>query len=435
MSAGSSDPANGATSAARARIHQATARLRRPELAPVVDELARRFGNGEVPVALTLRDLSAATRRAIADLLGSERLVGTTGRLSIARLLTSLHLDAVDELRLLVEELRGPLADRRADRQAAIAARNALWAWVERDVARLRVAKDPAVLLPWVESLRASGIRGGVETYRGRLARVLSVLRGLPADGVGLVTLATDRAADPHALAYGSAVGTLTLDALACVADVPRPDDAESSRSLWERFGVVPDALSSTVLAIGVPGGSESLGRPSAPGLQLRTPDNRGRHACAPADGWRRDCLPTRRFRRRGPRNNSLAGATREDRAVADGCRLVRDGHEGSGRLRVAPDRQSSADAVVARTSRCNRASAGAGLRRGNPRHTAHRHDLTQPRDTRDAAFGGCSTITPKTSPGSRDPTRLMYACRQSLDPHPQTDEDGVPNSHPAHLR
>ncbi len=229
-------------------------RLGRPELAPVVDELARRFSNGEIPVSLTLDDLPDPARQAIADLLGAERLPGRRSRLPIARILTSLHLASVEDLRRVVVELRGPLPDRRAARRTAVATRAALWAWVSHEVARLSVASDPDVLLPWVESLQARGIRGGVGVYRERLERVLAVLRKLPADDVGLAALGTDCTGDPHALDYGRAVGTLILDALARAADLPRPHDAETARLLWERFGVVPDALSSTVLAIGLPG-------------------------------------------------------------------------------------------------------------------------------------------------------------------------------------
>jgi len=237
---------------------RAATRLGRPEFAPVVEELARRFGNGDLPATLTLRDLPVPTRRAVADLLGADRLPGAALRLPVGRLQSALGVPSLAELRDLVAVLRGPLPDRRAERRAGAATRARLWAWLDAEVAGLRLADDSATLVGWVESLRAAGIRGGVEAYRCRLEQVLAVLRALPADGGSLAALAADRTGDPHALDHGRPVGVLVLDLLARTADVPRAEDAEAARLLWERFGVAPDALSSTVLTLGLPGAGGS---------------------------------------------------------------------------------------------------------------------------------------------------------------------------------
>jgi len=78
------------------------------------------------------------------------------------------------------------------------------------------------------------------------------VLAALPADGVGLAALAADVLGDPHALDRGRATATLVLDAVAVARQRGRPTDAEAARLLWEEVGVVPDPLSSTVLALGL---------------------------------------------------------------------------------------------------------------------------------------------------------------------------------------
>jgi uncharacterized protein (TIGR02679 family) len=51
----------------------------------------------------------------------------------------------------------------------------------------------------------------------------------------------------------GTALETLVLGALALCAGVAKPTRASERRSLWERFGVVADDLSSTVLCLNLP--------------------------------------------------------------------------------------------------------------------------------------------------------------------------------------
>jgi uncharacterized protein (TIGR02679 family) len=229
-------------------------RLGRRQLSPLLDEIARRFGEGETPVTVSLRGLPLATRRALADLLGADRLPAATGRLRLDRLAAAAGLRSIDELRAQLEELRGPLPDRRADRAAARQARAALWAWFEQEAASLSFG-DPAGLSAWVAALRSGGVRGGVEQQRHRLASVLAVLGRLPAEGAPLPVLANDCIGDPHALDHGRPLAGMVLDAAAAALGWPRPTDAESARMLWEAVGVVPDPHSSTVSALGLRGG------------------------------------------------------------------------------------------------------------------------------------------------------------------------------------
>ncbi len=259
-------------------------RLGNPALAPLLDELVRRFSEGRDPSTIVLPDLDDDGRRAVADLLGADRWPGTTPRIPVVRLLRALSLDNIADLRRAVERQRGPLVDRRAERVAASEERAALWEWFREEAVALPLfgAEPAGIVAPplaaartsgpdrWVVSVRAAGIIGGVAHHRQRLQSALDVLRALPADGVPLPALAADVLGDPHALDRGRAVARLVLDAVADALSSPPAIDADAARQLWESVGVAPDPHSSTVMVLGL--------RPAAPhalGTWL--------HACADA--------------------------------------------------------------------------------------------------------------------------------------------------------
>ncbi len=236
--------------------------LARPDLAPLVDELARRFGEGGAPATIALARLPRSSYRPLADLLGLDRLPRPSSRIRTQRLVDALGMTSLDALRAAVESLRGPLPDRRAERLASRMQRDELWSWFGREAATLAFGPDPTRLVTWVDAQRARGARGGVDVHQRRLERALAVLRALPADGVPLAAFATDLAGDPHALDRGRSLAAIVLDAVATALALPAPVTAEDARVLWEAVGVVPDPLSSTVLVLGLPGDSESpLGR------------------------------------------------------------------------------------------------------------------------------------------------------------------------------
>lgn len=239
-------------------MNRPTSRLGAPELAPLVDELARRFVEGGAPRTLTLRATPETARAALADLLGLDRLPRVGARVSVDRLTEALGLATTEELLATVEQLRGPLPDRHAERFAERSARAELWTWLESAATETPLGD----LSAWAARVRAAGVRGNVGEQRRRLTAALAVLSVLPADGLPLAVLASDCAGDPHALDRGRALATLVLDAIAVAGDIAPARDAESARALWESVGVVPDPLSSTVLALGVPGDQRTaLGR------------------------------------------------------------------------------------------------------------------------------------------------------------------------------
>ena len=229
--------------------------LARPGLAPLVDELARRFSEGAPPASIALSRLPAATRVAVADLLGLDKVPPASGRLTTRRLSDALGLASIEELRTAVVAMRGPLPDRRADRLRSQSERDALWGWLAAEARTLSLGGCGGERLAgWVETQQSRGARGGIDVHRRRLERALNVLRALPADIVPLASLAADRAGDPHALDRGRSVAAIVLDAAATALDVPRPVTADETRALWEAVGVAPDPFSSTVLALGLPG-------------------------------------------------------------------------------------------------------------------------------------------------------------------------------------
>lgn len=229
-------------------------RFDRAGLAPVWAELARRFGDGEPPVSVTLRNLSTGERQAVADLLGLDRLPAATARLRVDRLAAACGVEGAVGLRALVEQRLGPISDRRAARIENRHARDAFWGWFAGAAGALPMAAgEPELLEPWVEAVRSAGIPAGdLDAHRRRLARALTVLAALPADGVGLASLAVDLLGDAHALDRGRPTAGYVLDAVAAARGRLRATDAEGARALWEEVGVVPDPLSSTVLVLGL---------------------------------------------------------------------------------------------------------------------------------------------------------------------------------------
>ncbi|HEX5267428.1 MAG TPA: TIGR02679 family protein [Acidimicrobiales bacterium] len=210
-----------------------------------------------MPVTLALSGLPDSTRQALADLLGSDRLPAARRRLPVERLLTALGIGTTDELRTVVEGLRGPLPDRRAARSQDRADRDALWTWLAQRAAHLRLSSsDPSRMAGWVEAQRLRGARGGVTVHRRRLERALAVLDSLPGDGVPLSSLAADYADGPHALDHGTLLAAIVLEGIATAGGSPRPTNAEETRMMWESVGVAPDPHSSTVIALGLPADS-----------------------------------------------------------------------------------------------------------------------------------------------------------------------------------
>ena len=163
----------------------------------------------------------------------------------------------------------GPLGNRRAERAATAAARDAAWARVLRHPQSSRPE-----LAPWLEHARrrygaASPERTAV------ILHALDVLSVLPADGQPLAALAASNAGgDAHALDRNRPLGRLVAAALFALEEAPPREPASAPTNgapLWARVG---DQLRRAVVH-----GPDA--RPAAAPARTRLPR-------------RRDCAPQR---------------------------------------------------------------------------------------------------------------------------------------------
>jgi uncharacterized protein (TIGR02679 family) len=221
-------------------------RLARPELARLWDELVRRWASSDRAVAaVTLRQLTEAERRALADLLGADRLPPPTFSVSVSRVTANLGVE-LDDLKAALREVRGPWGNRAAERAAKMRERENLWVWIASEAQRLGV---PGML----DRLKARGIVGGdVAELEARVTGVFAVLERLPASEVPLASFACDVLGDPHALDHGTWSSTVVLEAVAERNGALPPQTAEDARRVWASTGVVADSISSSVLCLGL---------------------------------------------------------------------------------------------------------------------------------------------------------------------------------------
>ena len=226
---------------------RAAERLADPRLAPLVTELARRLSASTRPVrTVRLSGLDEPGRRALADLLRSDRLPGPSPTVRVDRLAAGLQLD-VEDIRDVVALLTGPLANRAGEVRRADEARAAA-----RE--RLRVAAervDPS-LSEWAAGLAIA--RGGdLDAEVGAALDALALLaEGRRRPGVPLAVLAADVCGDPHAADVGCRVGDLLRAAA-------RRLHGGSWRLAVRRAGIADDDVSSLVWVLPSAGSAVSV--------------------------------------------------------------------------------------------------------------------------------------------------------------------------------
>ena len=232
-----------------------TARARLPGLAPLWDELARRVSASERPVrAVRLTRLDTDQQVALADLMAMPRLPGPDLRLRLEAVAAAFGVTEPG-LHQLLEDLRGPLADRASQRERTHRDRDELWSEVADAV-------DGLGLGDWVARLRAAGVPDAdVAGHRARLLPLLALVAGLPLPAPEpLPVVALRITGDPHALDQGW-LRTVLADAAATLIGRPTPTDAESTRTALRGVGIVPDQLSVPVVSVGLrPSGDGPLG-------------------------------------------------------------------------------------------------------------------------------------------------------------------------------
>ena len=228
--------------------------LRLPELVPLWDAARRRLERNGISLTgspLAVAGLTPEGLDAVAGLLGRARATGPV-RVRLDELDRALRSSSVGAgLVEVLEDLGGPLRDRRAERDAAARARTELWDGAAQHAA---VAADER-LLDWLDTVRAQGVvtrlaAGG--DAGGLLSTALDVLGHLPADGIPLARLAAEQTGDAHTLDRRRPCGSLVTHALASLRGWPVPSSAVEWRALWAEWGVACDDLSCDVLVLGL---------------------------------------------------------------------------------------------------------------------------------------------------------------------------------------
>jgi uncharacterized protein (TIGR02679 family) len=203
---------------------------------------------------------------------GADRISGLLGRpvtsglarVRLTELDASLRSSAAARgLVAAVADLTGaPLRNLPAERDAARAGRQQLWAQLDHLLAEHALANENWVA-PWTEWLRRSGLLTRLPTANADvvvpvtvqvLARVLDDSRA-PAV---LAELASEITGDAHGLDDGALAAALVLRAVAYALDVAPAASAAERRLLWQRVGVSTDEISGTVITWGLrPPGSD----------------------------------------------------------------------------------------------------------------------------------------------------------------------------------
>jgi uncharacterized protein (TIGR02679 family) len=205
---------------------------------------------------IVLADLRRAERHAVGDLLArpivTDRVTIDLAELDRALVLRSPYRGLAET----VETVTGqPLRDRRAERSAAAAAREAPLV-----LARALLAAQPSLAgITWGEAWLAGVRRSGLLARADDAARVVrnavAVVSEVVAPSVAArsrTELAARMTGTAHGLDDGTIVAQLTLRALALDAHVVPPVTTGTRRSLWERYGVSVDSVSSTCLTLGL---------------------------------------------------------------------------------------------------------------------------------------------------------------------------------------
>jgi uncharacterized protein (TIGR02679 family) len=226
--------------------------LSRPGLARLLAAARDRYeANGGPRGRVVLEELAPEEASALNGLLAQQPSFapGGAARIALPRLDAELR---ASRLGVSLAEALGlvgpPPRDGPADRARAQANREAAWA----EVLAHPAASRPE-LAPWLEHARR--MWGAARPGPHRTAvRALDVLAALPARGEELAALAARHCGDAHALDRSRPLGRMVVAGLLALEGRP-PGTALGAadwRGLWERAGVVCDALSCTVLAVGL---------------------------------------------------------------------------------------------------------------------------------------------------------------------------------------
>ncbi|WP_413807157.1 TIGR02679 family protein [Streptomyces sp. OE57] len=227
-----------------------------PGCAWLLDRIRRRMERAEPLTGPVILAAPTDGERAAA-----ERLLGRApgGGRSL-----SIRLDAVDTilrrsgvspdgLATAVIALTGPVT------LLSDARRREADAWHDAYTPLAGLCSERPELTDWGEHIRVSGLirrlARGPETARALLASAATALRSLPTDpAVSLPAFAARTLGDAHALDDGTPLATLVHSGIRALTGFPDGTGAEWRREAWASAGLLKDALSSTVLTLGLRG-------------------------------------------------------------------------------------------------------------------------------------------------------------------------------------
>lgn len=219
--------------------------------------------NGLSPTGTTsLPAPTPAERTALAGLLGTDRRLGAKRTAVELRRLDAAVRNACGlGLIELLEEIGGPLRDRKAEKEEKDTAREALL----RAAMASPLHASAEWYRDWLANARARLTRLVTKGNGRLLTQAVATLELIAARTPGaaplsLATLAVTTTGDTKALGNDTALSGLVLDALAVRAGVDRAVDAEDRRALWEAVDVLPDDVSSRVLVLNLPAEGAGLG-------------------------------------------------------------------------------------------------------------------------------------------------------------------------------
>lgn len=230
-----------------------------PELGVLWTAIRKRLENNGITITkvpLKLKNLSDTEVIAVCSLLGRRRPKGNDLNVDL-RALDELLASSTNGLGLVdaLEARSGPLRDRKGERFAKGMARLELW----EAAGGHRAAHDPSVS-DWLGKLKRTGRLTRLGGDSDTLADVLDAVDWLLANRetlrsapLPLSTLASVQLGDAHALDADTVVGALIVEAICHISSL------DDSRAAWGSFGVQLDQVSSSALAIGLPGVEGSM--------------------------------------------------------------------------------------------------------------------------------------------------------------------------------
>jgi uncharacterized protein (TIGR02679 family) len=229
--------------------------LGRPEFARLLQRLRARLERGKpLTGSMAFSDATPAERDAINRLLGRAPAPGKSVSVFLDQLEEKLCRAGISpNLREAVEQLAGPIIDRRAEREALEERWEALFAAAGESITARPELAD------WLKGLRENGLprRYGIQSAEQLLPQALGVLERLPARGIPLAELAAVTTGDAHALDPDRPLATLVIRA-ATAFGAERWEDTESRRDAWAALGVLCDELSAPVLVLNLRAADES---------------------------------------------------------------------------------------------------------------------------------------------------------------------------------